>query len=142
MTGTWNIHMTLRNCQTGAALRSFSSLASFVDGGTVFEITSGFSPAQHGPGQGIWRHIEGNTYRATIDAFLFNAEGVCTGKQRLTQIIEVGDDRNEFKANATNEIFDTDGKLIQTMCATAVGCRLESVARAVVPQVLLKRSIA
>jgi hypothetical protein len=129
MVGTWDIHMTLRNCQTGAALRTFPSLATFADCGTVIEVTTGLSPARRGPGQGVWRHMGGNTYRATIDAFLFDAEGVWTGTQRLTQIIEVCDDRDEFKANATNEIFDTDGRLTETVCATAVGRRLESVAR-------------
>ena len=49
---------------------------------------------------------------------------------------------DEFKANATNEIFDTDGRLTETVCATAVGRRLESVAGAEIPQPLLsERSI-
>ncbi|PYS94237.1 MAG: hypothetical protein DMF64_01175 [Acidobacteria bacterium] len=142
MVGTWDISVTLRNCQTGAALRTFPALASFAAGGTVIEVTTGLSPARCGPGQGVWRHMGGNTYRATIDAFLFDAEGVWTGTQRLTQIIEVRDERDEFKANATNEIFDTDDRLIQTDCATAVGRRLESVVRAETPQLFLsERSI-
>jgi hypothetical protein len=130
MVGTWDIHMTLRNCQTGAALGTFPSLATFAECGTVIEVTTSLSPARRGTGQGVWRHVGGNTYRATIDAFLFDAEGIWAGTQRLTQIIEVCDDRDEFKSNATNEVFDTDGRLTETVCATAVGRRLERVARA------------
>ena len=142
MVGTWDISVTLRNCQTGAALRTFPSLATFADCGTVIEVTTGLSPSRRGPGHGVWRHMGGNTYRATIDAFLFDAEGAWAGTQRLTQIIEVEDDRDGFKANATNEVFDTDGQLTETVCATAVGRRLESVARAEIPQPLLsERSI-
>jgi hypothetical protein len=124
--GTWRVEVTPRNCQTGAPLgSSFTSLLSFARGGVLIETTSRFSPAMRGPAHGVWQHTGGHTFSATAYAFLYNSSGAWTGTQKITQTIEIGGDPDEFNANATSEIFDTNGNLIQSGCSTAVGHRLE-----------------
>lgn len=123
--GTWRVQVTIRDCQTGGALRSFPALLTFARGGTLTETTTGFPPARRTPGHGVWQHTGGHTYSAVSEAFLFNPAGVWTGTQRLTQAIEIGDDPDEFNSTATNEIFDTNGNLLVSGCATAVARRFE-----------------
>lgn len=123
--GTWRIQVTIRDCGSGAALRTFPAFLTFAQGGTLTETTTGFPPALRTPGHGLWEHLGGQTYRAVSEAFLFNPAGAWTGRQRLTQIIEISKDGEEMNSNATNEIFDTNGNLIVNGCATAVGTYFE-----------------
>jgi hypothetical protein len=123
--GTWRVQVTIRNCQSGAELKKFPALLTFAQGGTLTETTTAFPPAQRTPGHGYWQHARARTYTAVSEAFLFNAANAWTGKQRLTQAIEFGGDPDEFNSTATNEIFDINGNLLVTGCATAVASRLE-----------------
>ena len=124
--GTWRVEVTLRDCNTGAALGSpFRSLLSFARGGTMIETTTRFSPAVRGPGYGIWQQTEGSTFSSTFEAFFYNPAGVWIEWQRLRQMIEIGDDPNTWTANAHNEIFDTNDNLLVSGCSTAIGHRME-----------------
>jgi hypothetical protein len=70
--GTWRVQVTIRDCQSGAAVRTFPALLTFARGGTLTETTTGFPPALRTPGHGFWRHTGGQTYIAVSEAFLFN----------------------------------------------------------------------
>ena len=123
--GTWRVQVTVRDCLSGAAQRTFPAMLTFARGGTLTETTAGFPPAARTPGHGIWRHEGGHTYRAVSEAFLFSPSGVFTGKQRLTQSIEVVDNPDQLNSNATTEFFDAAGNLTASGCATAVASRFE-----------------
>src|ERR1700757_3609818 len=60
--GTWDVTLTVRNCQTGAAIVSFPEVATFMFGGTMIDSTSGRAQALKTPGQGVWNHVGGNVY--------------------------------------------------------------------------------
>jgi hypothetical protein len=123
--GTWRVQVTIRDCTSGTALRTFPAFLTFAQGGTLTETTTGFPPALRTPGHGFWSHLTGHSYHAVSEAFLFNPAGVWTGRQRLTQVIELGEQSDELNSTAINEIFDTNGSLILNGCATAVGNRME-----------------
>ena len=123
--GTWRVEVTIRNCQTGEALRTFPAFLTFAQGGTLVETTTGFSPAMRSPGHGFWEHTGGDTFKAVSEAFLFNPAGVWVATQKLTQTIAIGNNPDELTSTATNEIFDTNGNLTTSGCATAIAHRLE-----------------
>lgn len=100
-------------------------MLTFAKGGTLTETTTGFPPALRTPGHGVWSFFGERSYTGVSEAFLFNPAGVWTGTQRLTQSIEIGQDGDELNSTASNEIFDINGNLILTGCATAVGSRFE-----------------
>lgn len=56
ITGTWRVHMTPKNCQTGAPMPPFDFLVSFARGGTLTEVINApaFSPGQRTTGLGVW----------------------------------------------------------------------------------------
>jgi hypothetical protein len=121
--GTWRVEITLRNCQTGEPVQTpFPALASFARGGTVTTADGGLSPTVRGTGLGAWWRVRGGAFWAITEAFLFNG-GVRTGVQRIKQAIRVADDGDEFNANVTSEIQDTNGNVVATGCATSIGRR-------------------
>jgi len=121
--GTWRLQITVRDCQTGAAQRTFPALFAFAKGGTLTETTAGVSPALSTPGYGVWRHTDGHSYSAVVESFVFNPAGAWIQTHRLTRAIELNNDADEFTDTVKLEIFDTSGNLIVTGCATSVARR-------------------
>ena len=74
--GTWRMQVTVTDCQTGAVLRTFPALFAFAKGGTVTNTTAGQFPALFTSGFGTWQHTRGHSYRAVLEAFVFNTAGV------------------------------------------------------------------
>lgn len=124
--GTWQVVVTQRDCTTGDPLgQPFQSLLTFASGGTMTETTDNplFFPSERSPGHGVWSFKGGNRYRAATTAFV-TLDGALTETQKITQIIEMGDDSNRFNTiKASVQIFDPNGKLLVTGCATATGLR-------------------
>ena len=123
--GTWRVQVTVRDCQTGAVLRTFPALFAFAKGGTLTATTAGQLPSLSTPNLGVWRHTDGHTYSAVSEAFVFSTAGVWTQTHRLTRAIEIGIDGDTFTDTIALEIFDTNGNLIVTGCGTSVASRLE-----------------
>ena len=123
--GTWRVQVTVRDCQTGVAQRTFPALFSFAKGGTLTVTTAGQPPALSTTGLGVWRRTGGHTYSAVSEAFVFSSAGAWTQTHRLTRAIEIGNDADEFTDTIALEIFNTNGNLIVTGCGTSVASRLE-----------------
>jgi len=123
--GTWRVQLTVRDCQTGAELRSFPALFTFAKGGTLTATTAGQSPALFTPNLGVWGHTSGNTYSAVSEAFVFSPAGAWMQTHRLTRTIELSSDANEFTDTVALEIFDTNRNLLVTGCGTSTGRRFE-----------------
>ena len=115
--------MTVRDCQTGAVLRTFPALFAFAKGGTVTNTTAGQFPALFTPGFGVWQHTTGHSYSAVLEAFVFSPAGVWIQTNRFTRSIEL--DGDEFTDTINLEIFDTSGTLIVTGCGTSVATRFK-----------------
>ena len=123
--GTWRVQLTVRDCQTNVALRTFPALFTFAKGGTLSVTTAGQLPALSTTGLGVWRHTDGHAYSAVSEAFVFSTAGVWTQTHRLTRAIEIGNNEDEFTDTVALQIFDTNGNVIVTGCATSVGSRFE-----------------
>jgi len=123
--GTWRVQLTVRDCQTGVALRTFPALFTFSKGGTLSVTTAGQLPALSTTGLGVWRHTDGHAYSAVSEAFVFSTAGAWIQTHRLTRAIEIGDNEDEFTDTVALQIFDTNGNVIVTGCATSVGSRFE-----------------
>ena len=123
--GTWRVQLTVRDCQTGGALRTFPALAAFSKGGTLTLTTAGQLPSLSTTGLGVWRHTKGHSYSAVSEAFVFSPAGDWIQTHRLTRAIEIGDNGDEFTDTVDLEILDTNGNLIAPGCATSVATRFK-----------------
>src|SRR6266567_3409319 len=123
--GTWRLQVTVRDCQTGAPQRTFPAMFTFAKGGTLSVTTAGQLPSLSTTGLGVWRHTDGHAYGAVSEAFVFSTAGVWTQTHRLTRAIEIGNNEDEFTDTVALQIFDANGKVIVTGCATSVGSRFE-----------------
>ncbi len=121
--GMWRLQITVRDCQTGAAQRTFPALFAFAKGGILTATSAGLPAALSTPGYGVWRHTDGHTYSAVVEVFVFSPAGAWIQTHRLTRAIELDKDADEFTDTVKLEIFDNSGNLIVTGCATSVARR-------------------
>ena len=123
--GAWRLQVTVRDCNTGQALRTFPAVFTFSKGGTATVITAGQLPSLATPGLGVWRHTQDHNYSAVTDAFVFSPAGMWIQTHRLTRAIQVSIDADSFVDQVALQILDTAGNPIATGCATSVANRIQ-----------------
>ncbi len=126
--GAWQTMVTPVNCTTGDPLAPpFPGLFTFNRGGTLSEygISPGMSPALRSPGHGIWQHVGGLNFSVIFTFNRYDATGLFIGTQKVTAALVLGASNNDFTTTSAIEIFDVNGNLIGTGCATAAGTRFK-----------------
>jgi hypothetical protein len=123
--GTWDNQISIIDCKTGNVITTFQSLIVFMAGGTLTESTSGTAPALRTPGEGVWRHTTGSNYAFRFKHFRFNAQNVLVGWNIIQAEASLDAAGNVYTSAATVEVYDPNGVLIATACATSDGTRFE-----------------
>jgi hypothetical protein len=121
--GSWSVQVTIRNCQTGAAITSFPAMDTFIQGGTMQEYSAG-SGILRGPGHGVWNYEFGRQFDYAFQFFRFNADGTLAGVTKARRQLALTSD-NSYAGNALIEIFNASGVLVATACATETATRFE-----------------
>jgi hypothetical protein len=125
LVGTWDTQVTLRVCQTGAAINTFATIRTFMSGGTTIGSNASISPALRTPEYGVWEHLSGRTFRLKFKSFSFDPMGNPTGWSIVTQTAEVSPDGNSYTTVGPVEVYVPNGALVFTGCATATATRFE-----------------
>jgi hypothetical protein len=123
--GTWDVAVTIRNCQNNAPIRTFASVTTFMFGGTLIDSTSGVPQSRKTPGHGAWRHAGGNEYHFSFKVFNFDAAGNYAGWQIVRQTAYLDSPRDEYFSRGTTEFYDPAGNLISNGCSTTTATRFE-----------------
>lgn len=123
--GTWDVHVSVRSCQTGAEIRTFESLEQFNTGGTMQDVSSGFAPSRQTPGIGVWTHLGGNTYSFSFKSFGFDTNGNFTGWTLVRHEITLNSKADGFTSQGTAEFYDANGHLLFTGCSSNTATRFE-----------------
>ena len=123
--GSWNVQVTRRDCQTGAAQTSFPTMSNFNEGGTMNDYGIAMAPAGRGTSFGVWNHQNGRRFTNNFQFFLFGADGATTGRQIIRRQIEVSRSGNEYAATGTVQVFNTAGTVVATVCTTETATRFE-----------------
>ncbi len=123
--GTWDVQVTIRNCQTGAAIRTFASVGTFMSGGTMLDSTSGIPQSLKTPGHGVWSQTGGNTYRFKFKSFSFDANGNFTGWTIINHEADLSHRGDEYESAGTAEVYAPNGNLLFTGCSTTTATRFE-----------------
>ena len=123
--GTWDVLVTLRDCQSGAEIRSFQSLTTFMSGGTLLDSTSGIPQALKTPGHGVWGHVGDQTYRFSFQSFSFDPAGNFTGWTKITHEAALNSKSTAYTSAGTAEVYGPGGNLLFTGCSTTTATRFE-----------------
>jgi hypothetical protein len=135
LVGTWQVQVTVVDCQSGNPLGPpFTSLLTFTAGRAVIEDTSNpvFAPGQRGSGQGRWNSTGNSTYTAkSVDLIKYTTQpnqethnpGFEAGEQTITQNITFDDQTGDWSSKASVVYTDANGNIYRQGCATASAVR-------------------
>ncbi|MBA2379358.1 MAG: hypothetical protein H0V76_07265 [Blastocatellia bacterium] len=123
LAGTWDATVTIRNCATGDAIRSFASIGTFIDGGTFIGSTSGLAQSLRTPEHGVWRHVGNNVYLMRFKTFNFDAAGNAVGYQVVAHTLALSKDANQYFSEGSVQFYMLDGTPIMQGCSDATGSR-------------------
>jgi hypothetical protein len=124
--GTWRVTRTAVDCITGQDILSFPAIMTFNQGGTYtgYGVPPGGDPGQ-GTEYGVWQREPGShNYSNRAVFYSYTAEGDFDGRGEATEAIQLTT-ADSFTGTGTVQIFDADGNLIVTICATSTGTRFE-----------------
>lgn len=124
--GTWESAVTIRDCASGATLRTFKGLSVLHRGGTA-SATNSNPPASNGPAFGTWRGTGApGAYAVSFRFFRFNADGSFAGAQNLTRSLTLGTtDPNTMSETIAAQLLDPAGNVVGApICGVATSVRV------------------
>ena len=108
--GVWDVSVTVTNCQTGALIRTVSSLQQFRQDGTILETAN---TASRGISEGVYSAAGDQTYNAAYWFFRYNPDGTFASMAKVTDQIKLGED-GQFTSAGVVLDFNATGGLIST----------------------------
>jgi len=125
LVGSWNLQVTLRDCQTGMEFVSFPAMNTYNQGGT----TQQTAPPEPGftflPGHGVWSHQTGRRYSGAFQFFILNPDGTLARRTIVRSAISLGRNGNSYTSTDTAEVLNANGDLMFRACSTTTATRFE-----------------
>jgi hypothetical protein len=121
--GTWDINVTVVNCQSGALIRTVRSLQMFSHDGSVTDTANTYL---RGSGLGSWAHADANNYVANFWFFRYNPDGTFKSIAAGLNKYELSGDGSHFTVTGTITDYDATGNVISVGCVTQAARRLAS----------------
>lgn len=148
LVGSWDVQITIRDCQTGTPFFSFPAMITYNQGGTMQESDLGSPGLVRLLGHGVWNHQNGRQYSAAFRFLNFNPDRTFAGTNVVRQAITLGpgtigpgtitlgpgsDIRlitrgsNTYTSTDTSEVLDANGDVIPGAggCATETAIRFK-----------------
>ncbi len=126
--GTWDVQLTIRDCQNGTAIRTIRELATFMSGGTMINSTSSLPQALKTPGHGFWSHENDNTYNYSFKFFRFDSAGAFIGWAIVRHTVTLNARATEYESTGGITFYNTNGDPVPVPppgCSTATATRFE-----------------
>jgi hypothetical protein len=121
--GVWESTITIRDCTSGAAIRSFKGMNTFHRGGTLSD-TNNQPTVNRGPGHGVWKKGVGGAYTASFRFYRYNPDGSLAGSQKVTRTTTLAVDNNNTTGTISAQLLDTGDAVLQTLCGTETSVRV------------------
>ena len=109
--GVWESAVTIRDCTSGATVRTFKGLTVLHRGGTTSGTNSN-PPASNGPALGTWKPTGPSTYSASFRFFRFNPDGSLAGAQNVVRTFTLSADRNSINGTISAQLLDPSNNVI------------------------------
>lgn len=122
--GAWNVEVNIVNCQSGSVVRTFDSITTFNEGGTVIDSTSGTAQPLKTPGHGVWAHTAGQSYIFKMKSFTFDAARNYTGYTVIQHEVNLDQAGDSYTSEGTLEVYSPSGTLVATGCSATTATRM------------------
>ena len=123
--GSWNLEVTLRDCESGIPFVTFSAMNTYNQGGTMQQTAVPGPGGPALPGHGVWSHQTGRNYFGAFQFFSFNPDGTYAGRVIVRSAISLGENGDTYSSTDTGEILNPNGVLTFRACSTSTATRFK-----------------
>lgn len=110
--GVWNVSVTVTDCQTGALIRTVSSLQAFHPDGSVTETAN---TSSRGISEGVWKLDGARIFAASYWFYRYTTTGTFASIATVTDSIKLGSE-GHFTSTGVVIDHDANGNLVSTGC--------------------------
>ncbi len=121
--GVWESSVTIKDCSTGAVVRTFKGVGLFHRGGSLTADNS-LPRATQGIALGNWRRDAGLSYTANFRFLRFNPDGSLAGSQKLQRTMTLAADGNNLAGTLAGQVIDLNGVVLQPICGSETAIRI------------------
>ncbi|HJP95863.1 MAG TPA: hypothetical protein VJ843_00670 [Candidatus Saccharimonadales bacterium] len=125
LVGSWDVQVTIRDCQTGTPLFSFPAMMTYNQGDTMQETDLGDPFLVRLLGHGVWEHDKKRQYSAAFQFLNYNPDRTFAGRNVIRSAISLGQGGDTYTGTDTLEILDANGNVIARGCATTTATRFK-----------------
>ena len=125
LVGSWNLVVSLRDCETGTVLVSFPAMSTYNQGGTTHSTAIPEPGVTALPGHGIWSHQTGRHYSGAFQFFGLNPDGTLARRTIVRSAISLGRDGNSYTSTDAAEVLNANGDLLFRACSTTTATRFQ-----------------
>lgn len=125
LVGSWNVTVTLRDCESGTPLVTFAAMNTYSQGGTMQQTAVPGSGGTALPGHGVWSHQTGRDYFGAFQFFSLNPDGTYAGRVIVRSAISLGQSGDDYTSTDTAEVYNANGDLMFRSCSTSTATRLK-----------------
>ena len=124
--GVWDVSVSVKDCQTGALIRTVRSLQMYNSNGSITETANTFL---RGSSVGIWAPAGGQMFGDAFWFFRYKPDGTFASLAKALDRIVLSQDGNQYSSTGTVQDFDATNTLISTGCVTHSATRLATPAQ-------------
>jgi hypothetical protein len=123
LVGSWNLEVTLRDCDSGFPFVTFPAMNTYNQGGTTQQ--TALPPPGSGPlpGHGVWSHTTGRNYSGAFQFFALNSDPALNARVIVRSNISLDRGGDSYTSTDTAEIYALDGTLVNRSCSTTTATR-------------------
>src|SRR5215204_4974746 len=125
LSGSWDVTVTARDCESGMPLFSFLAVQTYNQGGTMQASNLGAPGAIYLDAHGVWEHEKGRQYSIAFRVLQYNPDGTFAGKSVIRDVISLDLGGNSYTSTGGIDILAPNGDLIIRGCATTTATRFK-----------------
>jgi hypothetical protein len=125
LVGSWNVTVTLRDCETGTPFVSFQAMNTYNQGSTMQQTAVPGPEGTALPGHGVWSHQTGRNYSGAFQFFRLNPDGTYAGRVVVRSAISLGPSGDTYTSTDVADILDANGNLLFRSCSTSSATRFQ-----------------
>jgi hypothetical protein len=125
LAGSWDVQVTIRDCQSGTVLFGFPAMMTYEQDGTMQETDLGGPGLTRLPGQGVWKRQIKRQYSSAFRFLNFNLDRTFAGTNVIRSTITLDSGGNSYTSTDTNEILAPNGNVVGVGCASSTATRFQ-----------------
>jgi len=125
VSGSWDLQVTIRDCDSGFPFVTFPAINTYNQGGTMQQTAIPEPGATALPGHGAWSHETGRSYSGAFQFFILNPHPALIRRVIVRSSISLDLGGDSYTSTDAAEILNLNGEVVDRGCSTSVATRFK-----------------